>query len=388
MAQSDQIRISTEKMSEIQSQLMKVESVLSNFAGSIGSLSSRITRAAGSDLKLSGGISLHNGARISGGTVKTVLGDFSKALNHTANESSKLAGDVSRASDLFADGEKRLVNLFNNIENGNASRFANSSAAAEESGAEWDLNKLLKDIIAEGGILGMIASGLMELPDGMLGLSKFLIKTTAAAIQIPTILDTFSRLKRFGGSTASDYLRGQLLGLQKFARANGFNPSKAASAATRFGRNFSKAFAKGITSPVNWALQAVESGFDNFAEWKGGYKSTGTAVAEWATETAVGVTATVGAVAAVGALLPAAPVVAVGAIGAGIVWGVDTLYANTLGKGQDEGGGNEGLFEAVGEGLVDVGKNVGKAAGEAFDTIGKNVGSFVQDGMDVVASWF
>lgn len=73
----------------------------------------------------------------------------------------------------------------------------------------------------------------------------------------------------------------------------------------------------------------------------------------------------------------------VSAVGGAIVWGVDTVWANTIGRGQDEDGGNEGLIEQVGEGAVAIGKAIGSKVTEGIGS----VKGFLAKNANIKAIW-
>lgn len=159
--------------------------------------------------------------------------------------------------------------------------------------------------------------------------------------------------------------------------------SKASSWSTRFYNNFQKAGAKEIAK-VGWssvALSGVINIFDNREEYKSGEISQGRAVAETVMETAVDVATdvvlTAGAAAAVGATAVAlgatvaAPAVAVAAVAVGAKMALDgiALWAT---------GGKKDFTEAASDAILDAGTAIGKGVANGAKKVGKAISSALE----------
>ena len=188
----------------------------------------------------------------------------------------------------------------------------------------------------------------------------------------------------------------RFIGFDK-AFTGSLRPSVAKSFNTRFYYNFHKQLddglsaytTKGAKSIFAWAgvaVSAIANGFQNYDEAKSGKISTGRAVAETITETAVdvGTGLLVGAavsagVAAVGWV--SAPVIAVGAITAGVMVGADSICKWIT---KSVTGESKGLTETVSDFVLDV----GEATVKAGKKIVSGVANAVSDAGKAVSSFF
>lgn len=359
------IRIETDALQQLCQQFSQVTQKLQSQQSSVRAALSHLNSASGADVRFSLSLKTKSGYSGSGSTVEESLSCCGKALSSCSSESKRIEDAVARCIDRFLETERLLKQLFESANSGTMSAFSGQGApasllinggAAKEGGIDWQLPKLIKDLLSSFGVAGELASMFVDPSLTISSLLKFAVKGHSVSTDWAEILFKHGKLSNFGKDYAFQNSFNQMFGLNKYHRAHNFNLSKATKWTTRTARNMGKAFKAGMTSITSWATELIDSGVENFQEYRNGYKDGGTATAEWLTEATIAVGMTAGAGALVIAAIPSAPVVAVGAIGAGIVWGVDTLWANTIGKGADEDGGNEGLAEYVGEEIVEGGK--------------------------------
>lgn len=229
-------------------------------------------------------------------------------------------------------------------------------------------------------------------PGGIAKGSKKVVSSIYNAIKNSEKLEKLSRMNP-GQAVKTGVKR--FVGFDK-AFTGSLRPSVAKSFNTRFYNNFQKQLddglssftAKGSKSIFAWAgvaVSAIANGFQNYDEYKSGKISGGRAVAETITETAVDVgtgllvSAAIGAgIAAVG--FTSAPVIAVGAITAGVMVSTDAICKWIT---KSVTGESKGLTETISDFILDVGEariksrvkfisGAVKAAGNA----GKAVNSF------------
>lgn len=388
----DTIRMSTDDLEDIRVQLKRLESELTRQCGLVRSVAGNMTKAAGADLNISMSLRLSVGSHVSGGSVRSVLSGMDRTLRACSDESTRMAKAIADVQSLFEENESRLISSIENISIGSQSQFAGAAGgsgtpiktgaavAAKGSSTEidWRLDELLKNIFTSMGTVGDFFYSLATI-NTPAGLAKFLVKGSECIGEWKSVVKGFSKLKNFGTGYAVKTYAKKLLGLNSYAASMGFSISKANTTLGRYFSNLTRsgAFKKGMTSAASWILEGIDKGIENYQEYNAGYKDGGTAVAEWACETTLAVAAGAGTVALIGAAIPAAPALLVAAAGGIVVWGVDTLWANTLGRGKDEDGGNEGLIETLGEGIVEGGKYVAQKASE----FGQKVGDALSDGI-------
>lgn len=381
---SNTIRLSTDTLSGIQSQLKKLQSDIASYSGSVRSIAADMSRASGAYVQVQMNMKLSVNATISGGDIKSVLSKLNRALSACSSETARLSSAVSNAGSLVDDTEGSLVEYINGIGTGDQASFqggGNKDATTQTApiagtdGIDWRWDELIKSIITSMGSAGEFFYSLITATTSPAGLIKFLVQGRHCVAEWAEMIPKFKKLQRFSPDYAVKTYAKKLLGLTSYASSMGFTPSQAGSFLRKFTSNLTRsgAFLKGLKNPVTWILEGIDKGIENWNEFTGGYKDGGTAVAEWVSETAVTVAVGAGAVAVVGAAIPTAPILAVGLIAGVAVWGVDTLWANTIGRGADEDGGNEGLLETVGEGIVQGGKWVVEKASSAISDLGHSL---------------
>ena len=134
MSGNETIRFSTDAMEEIVAQLKRVQSEILSQKSQMSAICSSIEKQSGAELELTGGsASLHCGAKINSGQVKSMLGDYERAFAACANGAKSLSGAVSRASSLFEEKENELLKRFEGIGVSSGSSF-NVGNAAQGSG--------------------------------------------------------------------------------------------------------------------------------------------------------------------------------------------------------------------------------------------------------------
>lgn len=405
MSSSQEIRFSDDLYSEIQSQLAEVTDQLSDYGQDIQSLARTFyTTRRSMDLNISQSIRLSTGARLSARWISSALEEIGTSIKDCSRRSQQLRRQVIDTRERFLQAEREIaaklqddkdISSSGRDHGGGGRPFPESSPGKrphggegrplpDDSGFDWNWGDLFKNLINSAGNVGKT---------GQIFVDWFQNKNPwkTGALTLATMAEWFEpvvkSMSKKGG--LKRYLKKGLLkdafGLTTFAKEMGFRPSVIKDAGKRFFRNLTKsgAFIKEMKNPANWIFEAIDKGFENLNEYQKGYKKAGTAVAEWATETAVSVAAGAGSVALIGAAIPGAPVIAVAALGGLAIWGVDTLWANTIGKGKDEDGGNEGLIESIGEGIVGAGEFVVTKAADGF----KKAGGIIADGWNILTGW-
>lgn len=389
---AESIKMSTEKLEVIKTQLCQLQSELNQQSSMVRALAGQLDETSGADVRMRISLRLVNGGLVSGDNAQDVLNRLNRSLRACGDEAKRVRGAIASAQQLFGDNERRIAASFHKESVGSGSAFGGASGSispvgpavpvkAGSSQIDWRWKDLMVKLVESAGMGGGVISGMIEL-GSFAGLAKFVVKGADAVAEWGSIVKGYSKLKNFGTGYALKTYAKKIFGLNSYARSMGFTPSKSASALWRFSSDFSKGFKKGMSSAVAWATEAIDRGVDNYQEYTGGYKDAPTAIAEWVCETGLGVTATSAAVAAAGALI-GGPAIVAAAAGGLVVWGVDTLWANTIGRGQDEDGGNEGLIEAAGEGMVELGKQAISGIG----WLAEKAGAFCTDMKNIRAAW-
>ena len=137
MSGNETIRFSTDAMEEIVAQLKRVQSEILSQKSQMSAICSSIEKQSGAELELTGGnASLHCGAKINAGQLKSMLGDYEKAFSACANGAKSLSGAVMRASGLFEEKENELLKRFEGIGVSSGSSFNVGNAAQGSAGTD------------------------------------------------------------------------------------------------------------------------------------------------------------------------------------------------------------------------------------------------------------
>lgn len=372
---SDNIRISPDIMREICAEISRVEALLQEHRSAVSSVLNRVNRAGGSDVRLSMNLRTNSSGSYSGDDVRSALNGCSKALSACARESVRITGAIGRAAQSFETTENRVKASFAAMGDGEVSGYMTvgnmivraqapakmTGSAEEKPKIDWQLDTLAKYLIASVGNVGKTVEAIWDIfcGDAWRGVGVLAVKGTEVVTEWKNIVHAFNKLKNFSKDYAAQQSANRAFGLRKYAKQEKISFAETGSWISRAVDDFGTMFKSGMKNAFSWATEILDKGIDNLNEVKTGHKDKGTAIAEWATETTLGVAAGAVSAALAAVILPAsAPVIAIGAVGGLLAWGADTLWANTIGRGADEDGGNEGFAEQAGEAIVDFGKKL------------------------------
>ncbi|MBR4040395.1 MAG: hypothetical protein IKJ11_09925 [Clostridia bacterium] len=130
---NQRIRISTEELEQYSRDLLHIRDSLSQLSSQLAGI--HIPREAGGELEIGLRISLASRRRVGGETVSELVRQIGRVIHEYSLETGSLSASVLRASDLFTENENRLINLFQNIQQGETSAHgahaADSGAAAQ-----------------------------------------------------------------------------------------------------------------------------------------------------------------------------------------------------------------------------------------------------------------
>lgn len=291
---SDRIRIDTEKLEDIASQLSQLSSALS-------SLSLGITGIAATASQV---VSEQPGIIRNINSLKT-------RVSYSSQYAQRLSGAVFRASAVWAEAEEKAT-----CQN-EAGEDPFGDGGGDSSKGVWDyLAGAFKDAIGGTGALGGVLSAVWSCFDGSVETGKDWGKIGADLLEA-------------GGNLVMD-------------RLEGVSWAEAVFGIGEYTKTAGEAFTKGMSNPVSWVVNTVKSGIDNFQ-----YAQDGNAarfITETAAEAAVNVALGAGSVALVAAGVAAAgataPVWVVGAAGAVIVYGVNAASEAFLGDNLANSAGN------------------------------------------------
>ena len=285
-----------------------------------------VTRAAGADVRISGcETSLRTTSMtVNAETVSAAVSSYKGAIGSISWYTGKLGAAVRNASELFEATENSLSGK--KLDTGEAAPTNEGSEGEPSGSSAWDaFLRYLQKAIGKAGILGTIASAAWSSTSSnsvFEALAKYLSKTG------PSYAKWAKHFTKDGNMLS-------LVGLDKFLKTPATEGTKWARMAT----NFENGFMKGLKSGPAWIAAGVSSAFSNYHEYANGDISADRAVFETVYET-VGTVALSAAVAAgVAAMIPTAPVLAVGVIAAGIIFVGDEVVSLFTGKGIVESAG-------------------------------------------------
>jgi hypothetical protein len=287
----------------------------------------RVTRDVGADVRISGcGTSLQlTGMTVNAETVSAAVSSYKSAVEKVSWYASKFGSAVQDVSDLFETTEQNLSEK--KLDTGEATP---GSEGMEDEGSDSSWGDFFLDYfkkaIGKAGILGTIASAAWSSSSSKSvfeGLATYLSKTGPAYV-------------KWAKGVNNDEFARSIIGLQKFLK----KPATEGTKWARMTTDFNAGLAKGLTSGPTWIAAAVSSAFKNYSEYANGDISADRAVVEGVVET--GGTVLLGATVAAGvaAVIPAAPIVAVGVISTLIICAGDKLVSHFTGKGIVESAGS------------------------------------------------
>ncbi len=320
------------------------------------------------------------------------------------NELSAERSGLKRMQSFLNSTASKYNNVENTINNDKKTRKIQSAVKnISTNNISNNVGDKIKEILIEnaglgGGFISAISKLINSSISGPIdpgGIAKGSKKVVSSIYNIIRNSEKLEKLSRMNPGQAVKTGIKRFIGFDK-AFTGSLRPSVAKSFNTRFYNNFHKQLddglsaytTKGAKSIFAWAgvaVSAIANGFQNYDEAKSGKISTGRAVAETITETAVdvGTGLLVGAavsagVAAVGWV--SAPVIAVGAITAGVMVGADAICKWIT---KSVTGESKGLTETVsdfvldvGEATVKAGKKIVSGVANAVSNAGKAVSSF------------
>ena len=348
---SDIKRIDTEKLDEISRQFNRLSGSLDSVSTSIGAILSTARSVVPEQPDF-----IRN------------INTLKNRVNSAGDYAHELSNAVSNASAQWAEAERQLANKpLGPGEDPNSTGDSTGGSAGSSGKSAWDyiLEGLFKTIGGTGAV-GKIISAIWS------GASK------------GGLADWLKSVADIGGAVT---------GIVK----EGMKGTSADWAKALFGLGeYTKTFGENMSNPVSWVVNIVKSGIDNWGLVQDG--NIIRYVTETGSEAAVNVLLGAGGLALAAAVLPAgAPVIAVGAVGALAVWGVNAIVKAATGK---DIAGNVG--EIVGDAtdwLVDNGGKainwVAEKGGDAVDWVadkGKQLldtgASLISDAKDTACSFF
>lgn len=322
------------------------------------------------------------------------------------NELSAERSGLKRMQSFFNSAASKYNNVESSINDDKKAKKIQSAAVRNVSTAN-SLNtfggKVREVLIENAGLGGGIISGISKLINSSIsdtidpgGIAKGAKKIISGIYNIIRNTEKLEKLSRMNPGQAVKTGIKRFLGLDK-AFVGSLKPSVAKSFGTRFYNNFNKQLDKGLgaftekgaKSIFAWAgvaVSAIANGFQNYNEAKSGKISTGRAVAETVTETAVDVGTGILVGAAVSAGIAAvgwvsAPAIAVGAITAGVMIGADSICKWIT---KSVTGESKGLTETVSDFVLDV----GEATVKSGKKIVSGLANTVSNTSKVVSSFF
>ena len=271
------------------------------------------------------------------------VGNLSSGLIKVADEFDNTEKHIA-VSWLFGDINDALKGVGSAVSGGGNT---SNPKTAEKKKNNFDLSKLLWDVVGKGGpIGGLIASVVKGIKTGSTNaVWEGIVKTGTGWAKA---IDSWSGLAKNASKNGTKITWQELIGFNKNTKTA------------------SEAFTKSITKPVAWITALVDRGVDNWKEWRSGDISGGRALGELVLETgiSVGETALLTAAATGAAALigwAGAPAIVIGGVAAGAAWVIDGITEKFTGKK---------FVEWASDGIIDnIVKPAGEALGKAADAV-------------------
>lgn len=333
------------------------------------------------------------------GGISASFNRVSSSVDSAQVRIARLSAFLTTAADEYSETEQRIITQY-------ANGGVDASGVEQTAGKDVKIAGTANDILGEAGFLGNIIAFFTKPFASWIDSGQFPIGVTGASSVTSLIKDGNSTLKglfEWGKSNKELDKLARMLPERakevKIKRLFGLNDlfsgsaSKASTWSSRFKNNFYKhkspfesytsGGAKAAFAWTGLALTAVSNTISNIGEAKSGKISTGRAVAETITETAIDVGKgwLIGAAVAAGvaATVGSAPVLVVGALTVGITIGLDWACKKITGA---VGGEEKGLTETVSDFVLDV----GEAAIAGAKKVTSSVTSFVKSGWSSLKS--
>lgn len=299
------------------------------------------------------------------GSGRDAIKDIKRALGDYETRVSRLSGKVSDAVERFDEAEADVGSILLDV------GMESGDLAKDGSWSPYPWDKLIRKFVSSFNIPGGILGSWMDVlasKDGydyVKSVGKAIVKTGEKVVKWIDLDKRYTRLANIDKDWANDLRNREFLGRDRYLK----NPSKSANKWTAFGTNFGNTFKKCMKNSVAWVTSGIESGVNNFKEWKSGAISGDRAGVEWAVETVSGVALAAGATALTAAVLTTAPAWGVAAVSGALVVGADWICKNTIGKSTVDGVPDRGVVELVGHtagNMYDGGKKMLQNLGNWF----------------------
>lgn len=318
---ADRIIVDFQALDRISSQLNAAGRELDQALSQLARL--RVTQDAGANVRIGGcGTSLRTiGMTVSAETVSAAVSSYKNAVENVSWYTSRLGTAVQNVSELFETIENSLSGK--KLDAGETAPTSEGTQNEASSGSAWDsFLDFLKEAVGEMGILGTIASAVWSSSSKDSALRSLITYLSETG---PAYAEWAKGLEELNGKDAW----GSLVGLDKFLKTPATKGTKWSKMAT----NFKTGLKEGLSSGPAWISAAVSSIFSNYDEYAEGKITWDRAIFEGVAETAGTVALSAATAAGVAAIIPAAPVLAVGVISTAVIFAGDAVVSHFTGKG-------------------------------------------------------